>query len=210
VFKTTNNYIANELSAFYLDYTKDILYIEKADSHDRRSIQTVLYHHALDMVRLLAPIIPHTADDVYSHIPGTDEFSVYLTDMPEPAVYENAKELLEKWNEVFVIRQHVLKALEDARNEKIIGKSLTASVSLYVGEKAAQLLKSLNANLQQIFIVSNLEVSQAAPPKEAVAFEDMSVLVNAAEGKTCDRCWQVVEAVNEQGVCSRCAEVIKG
>lgn len=209
LFKATNNYIANELSAFYLDYTKDILYIEKADSHDRRSIQTVLYHHALDMVRLLAPVIPHTADDVYSHIPGTKEMSVYLTDMPEPATYPNASELLVKWGEVFAIRQSVLKALEDARHEKIIGKSLTASVSLYVGEKAAELLSSLNANLQQIFIVSNLVVTQEAAPAEAASFDGVSVLVKAAEGVACDRCWQVVEAIDEHGVCPRCHDVIK-
>lgn len=208
VFKTTNNYIANELSAFYLDYTKDILYIEKADSHDRRCIQTVLYHHALDMVRLLAPIIPHTADDVYSHIPGTTEMSAYLTDMPEAATYDNEVALLAKWNEVFAIRQHVLKALEDARHEKIIGKSLTADLTLYVGEKAAGLLSSLNANLQQIFIVSNLVVSQEAAPEHAAKFEEVAIVVKAAEGETCDRCWQVVETVNEQGICSRCEAVV--
>ena len=208
IFKMTNNYIANDLSAFYLDFTKDILYIEAKDSQARRSIQTVLYHHTMNMVRLLTPIIPHTAEDVYSHIPGAQQASVYLTEMPTVQTYANATTLTNKWNQVLTIRQSVLKALEAARDAKIIGKSLTAAVKLYVNDEFANLLSSIDANLQQIFIVSELIITQEPAPTDAEHFEGVAIVVKAAEGNTCDRCWQIVQDVNEQGICLRCSSVV--
>lgn len=210
VFKSVNNYISNDLSAFYLDFTKDILYIDAADSKARRSIQTVLYHHISDMVRLLAPVIPHTADEVYSYIPGSTEVSVYLTDMPEVKTYANAKEVSEKWNQLLTLRHDVLKALEEARNEKVIGKSLTAALHLYPNAETKALLESLQADLKQIFIVSELVIEDTEAPENALQFDGLAVLVKAAEGHTCDRCWLVVSDVNEQGICPRCSDVVNG
>ncbi|WP_195513961.1 isoleucine--tRNA ligase [Turicibacter sanguinis] len=209
VFKTVNNYISNDLSAFYLDFTKDILYIEKADSQARRSIQTVLYHHVYDMCRLLAPVIPHTADEVYSYIPGHTEISVYLTDMPVVKEYANAAEVTTKWSQFLSLRHDVLKALEEARNQKVIGKSLTASLHLYPNAETKALLNSLQADLKQIFIVSECVLEEGEAPEDALQFDGLVVVVKAAEGHTCDRCWLVVPAANEQGICPRCAEVIE-
>lgn len=209
VFKTVNNYISNDLSAFYLDFTKDILYIEKADSQARRSIQTVLYHHVYDMCRLLAPVIPHTADEVYSYIPGHTEISVYLTDMPVVKEYANAAEVTTKWSQFLSLRHDVLKALEEARNQKVIGKSLTASLHLYPNAETKALLNSLQADLKQIFIVSECVLEEGEAPGDALQFDGLVVVVKAAEGHTCDRCWLVVPAANEQGICPRCAEVIE-
>ena len=210
VFKTVNNYISNDLSSFYLDFTKDILYIDAADSKARRSIQTVLYHHVSDMVRLLAPVIPHTADEVYSYIPGSTEVSAYLTDMPTVKEYANAAEVTVKWNQLLSLRHDVLKALEEARNEKVIGKSLTASLHLYPDAQTKELLESLQADLKQIFIVSELVIEEGAAPENALKFDGLAVVVKAAEGHTCDRCWLVVTDVNEQGICPRCSEVVNG
>ncbi|WP_195932380.1 isoleucine--tRNA ligase [Turicibacter sanguinis] len=209
VFKTVNNYISNDLSAFYLDFTKDILYIEKADSQARRSIQTSLYHHVYDMCRLLAPVIPHTADEVYSYIPGHTEISVYLTDMPVVKEYANAAEVTTKWSQFLSLRHDVLKALEEARNQKVIGKSLTASLHLYPNAETKALLNSLQADLKQIFIVSECVLEEGEAPEDALQFDGLAVVVKAAEGHTCDRCWLVVPAANEQGICPRCAEVIE-
>ncbi|MTL84180.1 class I tRNA ligase family protein, partial [Turicibacter sanguinis] len=209
VFKTVNNYISNDLSAFYLDFTKDILCIEKADSQARRSIQTVLYHHVYDMCRLLAPVIPHTADEVYSYIPGHTEISVYLTDMPVVKEYANAAEVTTKWSQFLSLRHDVLKALEEARNQKVIGKSLTASLHLYPNAETKALLNSLQADLKQIFIVSECVLEEGEAPEDALQFDGLAVVVKAAEGHTCDRCWLVVPAANEQGICPRCAEVIE-
>ena len=209
VFKTVNNYISNDLSAFYLDFTKDILYIEKADSQARRSIQTILYHHVYDMCRLLAPVIPHTADEVYSYIPGHTEISVYLTDMPVVKEYANAAEVTTKWSQFLSLRHDILKALEEARNQKVIGKSLTASLHLYPNAETKALLNSLQADLKQIFIVSECVLEEGEAPEDALQFDGLAVVVKAAEGHTCDRCWLVVPAANEQGICPRCAEVIE-
>ena len=210
VYKSINNYISNDLSAFYLDFTKDILYIDAKDSHARRSIQSVLYHHVCDLVRLLAPVIPHTADEVYSYIPGSTEVSVYLTDMPEVKLYENADEVSAKWNQLLALRHDVLKALEIARNEKVIGKSLNASLHLYPDASKKALLESLNADLKQIFIVSDLVIEEGQAPDQALQFDGLSVIVEAAEGHTCARCWLIVDDIDEAGICNRCSEVVNG
>ena len=106
------------------------------DQHDRRAIQTVLYETLVALTKLVSPILSHTADEVWSFIPGVQEESVQLTDMPEVKEFANATELLKKnGSSLWILRDDVLKALEEARNEKVIGKSLTAKVTLYVKEE---------------------------------------------------------------------------
>src|SRR5699024_6257347 len=122
IYQDIQNFINVDLSNFYLDYGKDILYIEKADSLKRRSMQTVLYETLVKLTKLLAPIIPHTADEIWGHIPHVEEESVHLTDMPEP--HEIDTVLMEKWSQFMKLRDDVNRALEVARNEKVIGKSL--------------------------------------------------------------------------------------
>lgn len=115
-----------------------------------------------------------------------------------------------KWNQLLSLRHDVLKALEEARNEKVIGKSLTASLHLYPDAQTKELLESLQADLKQIFIVSELVIEEGAAPENALKFDGLAVVVKAAEGHTCDRCWLVVTDVNEQGICPRCSEVVNG
>ena len=207
VYRSILTYMTNDLSSFYLDFTKDILYIEKADSHARRSIQTVIYKVALALAKLLTPIIPHTTDEVYSYMPGNKEDSIYLCDMPECVKYPNADELLVKFEGFNALRNDVLKALEEARNEKVIGKSFSAQVTLYPTPATSKLIKTLNFNLGQVFIVSKFNISNT--PIEGVQYESGTIKVEAAEGVVCSRCWQVVDSINENELCPRCAEVIK-
>ncbi len=207
VYRLVNNYITQFLSSFYLDFTKDVLYIEKHDSFARRSIQTVLYENCSRLVRLLAPILAYTADEVYEHLHL--ETSVHLTDMPTVSNYTDSKELNAKYDKFLELRDDVLKALEEARNQKIIGKSFNAKLTLYVNEETKTFLNSLDANLQQIFIVSQFAVKTLAEaPKEAISFNYMSVLVENAEGHTCARCWQIVPEVNEDELCKRCEAIV--
>ena len=124
IYQEVQNFINVELSNFYLDYGKDILYIEQRDSHIRRSMQTVLYQILVDMTKLLAPILVHTAEEVWSHTPHVKEESVHLADMPK--VVEVDQALLDKWRTFMNLRDDVNRALESARNEKVIGKSLEA------------------------------------------------------------------------------------
>ncbi|MEH7122936.1 isoleucine--tRNA ligase [Bacillus sp. JJ1532] len=215
IYHAVNNFCTLDLSAFYLDFAKDILYIEGKDHPDRRAIQTVLYECLISLTKLVAPVLSHTADEVWSFIPSVKEESVQLTDMPEYKELPNAKGLEEKWTSFMKLRDDVLKALEEARNEKVIGKSLTAKVTMFVDEKAKSLLDSIDENVKQLFIVSGFEVAgnYEDAPEDALKFENTAIVVSKAEGETCERCWIVtpevglVEEFNT--LCPRCADVVK-
>lgn len=204
VYRKTANFVTF-VSAFYLDFTKDILYIEKAESLNRRSIQTVLYRITDALLRLLTPIIPHTTSEAYSYLPHKDQEDVYLLSMPSRISDEWDKEAL--YDEFMSLREDVLKALEQARNEKIIGKSLNAHVILYPKGKVSDLLEKLDVNLAQVFIVSKLEVKYDS--FGSYKGNDVSIDVSACAGTTCQRCWQVVDHVHESGLCDRCESIIE-
>ena len=210
IYQEVQNFINVELSNFYLDYGKDILYIEEKDSHKRRSMQTVLYQILVDMTKLLAPILVHTAEEVWSHTPHVKEESVHLADMPE--VVEVDRELLDKWNTLMDLRDDVNRALEQARNEKVIGKSLEAKVVIGNNEsfKAAEFLQEFN-DLQQLFIVSQVEVVDSVENGEKYKYGD--IRIEHAEGEKCERCWNYSDELGSVGeldhLCPRCQEVVK-
>ncbi|MFD3448063.1 isoleucine--tRNA ligase [Microbacteriaceae bacterium 4G12] len=215
VYHAVHNFCTIDLSSFYLDFAKDVLYIEAANNSDRRAIQTVLYEVLMALTKLVAPILPHTADEVWTYIEGVSEESVQLTDMPETIEVANSEALKEKWDLFMQLRDDVLKALEVARNEKIIGKSLNASITLYPTKEVQELLASVEENVTQLFIVSHLEVAgtMAEAPSEAQKYEHTAVVVKQAEGETCERCWVVSPTVGEDQehatLCTRCATVVK-
>ena len=215
IYHAINNFCTLDLSSFYLDFAKDVLYIEAKDNHERRAIQTVLYESLLALTKLSAPILSHTADEVWSFIPSVKEESVQLSDMPEFKPLENALALEDKWSAFLKLRDDVLKALEEARNEKVIGKSLTAKVTLYVNDKTRGLLNSIQESVGQLFIVSGFEVagSYDDAPENALKLETAAIVVTKAEGETCERCWTVSTEVGKveeyPTLCPRCAEVVK-
>jgi len=215
VYHSVHNFCTIELSSFYLDFAKDILYIEPANQHDRRSIQTVLYEALLSLTKLVTPILPHTADEVWSHIDSVEEESVQLVDMPNSVEIPNADQVEAKWDSFMELRDDVLKALETARNEKVIGKSLAASITLYPNNKTKELLDSVEENVQQLFIVSGLKIAglYEDAPEDAQVFDNVKIVVEPAEGETCDRCWVVTPTVGEDQdhptLCTRCATVVK-
>ena len=201
------NYITNDLSSFYLDFTKDILYIDSMDSLARRSIQTAFYDNLLALTKLLTPLIPHTCEEVYGYIKGCELESVYLEDMPQANTYPNGQELLEKYSKVMALRTDVLKALEEARNNKVIGKSLSSKVTLLPSADVKALLSQINVDLKQIFIVSEFVVTDS----EIEGYKCDSGVINvcAREGVICSRCWQVVDSVDEDELCERCKKIVK-
>ena len=215
IYHDLTHFITLDLSAFYLDFAKDVLYIEAENNPVRRSMQTVIYECLVALTKMLSPIIPHTADEIWEYIPGVEEESVQLTDIPEYKELPNADQLVEKWTKFMKLRDEVLKALEEARNEKVIGKSLTAKVTLYVREHVKELLDSIDENVGQIFIVSDLEVagSYEDAPENALKLENSAIVVTKAEGETCERCWVVTPDVgqneNHPTLCPRCAEVVE-
>ena len=206
VFRNVLNFITNELSAFYLDFTKDILYIEEASSLARRSIQTVLYDTTYALITLFTPLIPHTTDEVYRYLPGEKLESIYLCDMVKPTVYVKSEELLTKYGQLMKVRNDVLKALEEARNEKIIGKSLNARINFYPTGKTSELFTTLKTDLKQLFIVSEFNVLNH--DIEATEYESGKIEVSAATGQTCSRCWQIVPSLNPDELCPRCASIV--
>lgn len=207
VYRNVLNFITNELSAFYLDFTKDILYIEAEDSLERRSIQTVLYNTLYSLITLLTPIIPHTTEEVYQYLPGKKLESVYLCDMVKSTYYINSDELMDKYEKLLKVRDDVLKALEVARNEKIIGKSLNAKVTFVPNDEVTKLLASIKADLKQIFIVSEFNV--VTEDIDATTYDSGKIKVEAAVGETCSRCWQIVPSLNPDELCPRCAKILK-
>src|SRR5699024_3676264 len=173
VYHEVHNFCANELSSFYLDFAKDILYIEAEDSSRRRSIQTVYHEILITITKLLAPIIPHTAEEIWEYIPGVEEESVQLTDVPEAREVAGFENQLEKWAQIMHVRDDVLKALEEARNEKVIGKSLEAELTIIPkDEKTKEILTNIQ-NLHQLFIVSRLNISDANDRAKSYQYVDI-------------------------------------
>ena len=196
VYKLVNNFVSFTLSNFYLDFTKDILYIEKADSLVRRSVQTVLYNILNNEVKLLAPIFPYTSEEVYSLLPHTEE-SVHLTDMPEVVTYSDSTEVEELFNLFFELKDKVNKKLEEARNDKLIGSALEAVVKINLDEKYNEVKEKLGSYLHQLFIVSKVEYTT----------DGEEVVVEKSTGEKCNRCWNYVDHLNGD-ICDRCHNII--
>ncbi|MDD9147142.1 isoleucine--tRNA ligase [Sporolactobacillus sp. CQH2019] len=215
VYKAVQNYCTTDLSAFYMDIVKDALYVQPRASLVRRAAQTVLYRTAVALTKLLSPIIPHTAEEIWQFIPGAARVSAYvqLTDMPEPVHVPDAKALEEKWEKILAVRDDVLKSLEKARDAKLIGKSLEASVALYLPENM-KWLKEQPA-LDKLFIVSHVDCSDGpdSAPETADRYSPEAVNVGRAEGEKCERCWAILPTVGQDPehptLCASCCETVK-
>ena len=200
VYKEMMTFVSNDLSAFYLDFTKDILYIEEQDGKLRRGVQTVLYEICLSLLKMLSPILPHTTTEAYDLLPGKAKEDIYLEDMvTKKEITSKELELEETWDKFMNYRDQILKALEDARNEKIIGKSFNAKLTLCLDKEAKALFDKVNGNIRQILIVSDLDIKED---------NEFKVLVEPASGEVCSRCWQIVPKINENELCPRCQNIV--
>jgi isoleucyl-tRNA synthetase len=206
VLRLIITFMTNELSSFYLDFTKDVLYIEESNNHERRSIQTVFYENLYALVKLLTPIIPHTCEEVYQHMNGKKLDSIYLTELPKVVKTANSKALLAKYEVFKELRDDILKALEEARNNKIIGKSLVSKVVIKPTEKMAKLINSIPDDLAKIFIVSEFVVTNENI--EGTEYPSGIIQVSLRSGHTCSRCWKVVDELSEDELCDRCDKII--
>jgi isoleucyl-tRNA synthetase len=213
VYQAVHHFCAVEMSAFYLDIAKDRLYASAPADPARKAAQTVLYDALTVITKLIAPILPHTADEVWKFIPNADLFSVQIAEMPRANedVYDRVIE--RKWDRFIELRDEIFKALEQARKEKVIGNSLSASLHLYPDAESAELLRQFD-RLDQLFIVSavSLHSPDEAVPDTASKLKGIAVQVTTAEGVKCERCWIVTPEVGKHPVhstvCHRCAEVV--
>lgn len=212
VQKTIVAFLVNDLSAFYLDFAKDVIYIESKDDHQRRAMQTVMYDILVALTKLLTPIMPHTAEEVWSYLHETEDY-VQLAEMPVVTAHEDDATLLSIWSNFMILRDKVLKALETARNQKIIGKSMEAAVTIYANEPVKDLLTELDANIMQLLIVSDLHIADLQDaPADAMYFDDVAITVKHAEGAVCPRCRMIKKDIGTDQrfpqLCARCAAIV--
>jgi isoleucyl-tRNA synthetase len=225
VYHAVNEFAIVDLSSFYLDVLKDRLYTFAPSSRERRSAQTVLWQITEALVRLVAPILSFTADEVWEYLPKVEgrEASVHLAQFPAPSEIfsEDPAPLLEEWKQIFDVRDNALGQLEEMRQAKTIGKALEADVVVHARGAKLALLRRYESHLKEVFNVSSVEVTEdygIQIPKTgehvAVAFSGgLQCDVRAASGHKCARCWNFMPEVSNYGiwqnVCTRCAEALR-
>jgi isoleucyl-tRNA synthetase len=207
VYHAVNDFAVVDLSGFYLDVLKDRMYTFAPTSQPRRSAQTVLWKITEALVRLVAPILSFTADEVWEHLPVVEgrEVSVHLArfPIPEEIFSEHPTKLLEEWKQLFELRDKALRLLEEARQAKQIGKALEAELEINASGDQLSLLQRHAAGLKEIINVSKVTV---------VAGQSLQIAVHAATGHKCARCWNFMPEVSAYGiwqnVCTRCHEAL--
>ncbi len=212
-FQVLQNFAAVDLSSFYLDIVKDRLYTAGKKSLSRRACQTVLYETLHVLVRILTPVMPHQAEDIWQNMPECQKQgleSVLLTSWCTQNPCWNSPELEEEFSSLLKVREIVTRAIEPLRNNenKIIGSSLEASV--YISGGNSNLLQKYKDDLKDIFIVSQVYLGETPNTEVLTTYEqdDIKVEVIKAKGEKCARCWKYRE-LNEQGICEDCANAIK-
>lgn len=215
VYKKVVNFMSVDLSAFYLDFAKDVLYIEAADSYERRAMQTVIYTMLKGMLPLLTPILVHTMEEAWKELPAVDGY-VQLADIEKVTFSQEDAQTIEEWQVFFEVRQGILKALEEAKNAETdpIKKSFEASVTLFVNSDVQAKLAALSDRLDQLLIVSKFEMKERSQaPVAALDFDTYAVLVERAPGQVCERCRAVKEDVGTIAeaptLCRRCYDIVK-
>ncbi|HIC0092579.1 TPA: isoleucine--tRNA ligase [Streptococcus agalactiae] len=188
IYKAVVNFVTVDLSAFYLDFAKDVVYIEAANSPERRRMQTVFYDILVKLTKLLTPILPHTAEEIWSYLEHEEEEFVQLAEMPVAQTFSGQEEILEEWSAFMTLRTQAQKALEEARNAKVIGKSLESHLTIYASQEVKTLLTALNSDIALLMIVSQLTIAdEADKPADSVSFEGVAFTVEHAEGEVCER-----------------------
>ncbi len=215
IYQDINAFCTVEMSAFYLDILKDRVYTSKVDSLERRSAQSVMYTILDTLVRLLAPVLSFTADEVWRHMPARVEESVHLALFPELEPEWKNEELAGRWERIIKVRADVSKALELARTAKTIGHSLDAAVALTAPDELMTFLKGYEAQLSSILIVSKVtllpELSGEGWKSETQA--GLEIQVSAAPGVKCERCWYYSEELGSDPehptICPKCTAAVK-
>ena len=202
------NFCVIDMSNFYMDVIKDRLYC--ADDHARRCAQTALYRILVDFTKLLAPILCFTSQEIWSYIPKLDGMKDYVVFEQMPEAKAAADEAFEaKWDRIMAIRDDVKKVLEQARADKVIGSALEAGLTLYCSKEVYDFLNAIPMDeLADLFIVSHVDLVEGAGGVKGLV-EGLGVSAAHAAGNKCLRCWKYETTVGEDGLCPRCAKVLK-
>ncbi|WP_270459383.1 isoleucine--tRNA ligase [Gemmiger formicilis] len=202
------NFCVIDMSNFYMDVIKDRLYC--ADDHARRCAQTALYRILVDFTKLLAPILCFTSQEIWSYIPKLDGMKDYVVFEQMPEAKAAADEAFEaKWDRIMAIRDDVKKVLEQARADKVIGSALEAGLTLYCSKEVYDFLNAIPMDeLADLFIVSHVDLVEGEGGVKGLV-EGLGVSAAHAAGNKCLRCWKYETTVGEDGLCPRCAKVLK-
>ncbi len=202
------NFCVIDMSNFYMDVIKDRLYC--ADDHARRCAQTALYRILVDFTKLLAPILCFTSQEIWSYIPKLDGMKDYVVFEQMPEAKAAADEAFEaKWDRIMAIRDDVKKVLEQARADKVIGSALEAGLTLYCSKEVYDFLNAIPMDeLADLFIVSHVDLVEGEGGVKGLV-EGLGVSAAHAAGNKCLRCWKYETTVGEDGLCPRCARVLK-
>uniref|UniRef100_UPI003FEDF2ED isoleucine--tRNA ligase n=1 Tax=Gemmiger formicilis TaxID=745368 RepID=UPI003FEDF2ED len=202
------NFCVIDMSNFYMDVIKDRLYC--ADDHARRCAQTALYRILVDFTKLLAPILCFTGQEIWSYIPKLDGMKDYVVFEQMPEAKAAADEAFEaKWDRIMAIRDDVKKVLEQARADKVIGSALEAGLTLYCSKEVYDFLNAIPMDeLADLFIVSHVDLVEGEGGVKGLV-EGLGVSAAHAAGNKCLRCWKYETTVGEDGLCPRCAKVLK-
>jgi len=219
VYHAVHNFCAVDMSAFYLDIAKDRVYTSLPDSMERRAAQTVMYEIITSLVRIIAPVLAFTSEELWRYIPRSagDPGSVQLAEMPQVREDYIDEELEAKWEKIIKARNEIAKVLEQARRDKVIGHSMDASVTVYAGEELYTFLEPVADQLASILIVSRAELENIDnAPGDVFVSEEMpglKVKVAQAAGGKCERCWTYSEKVGKDSVyttlCGKCLDVVR-
>jgi isoleucyl-tRNA synthetase len=209
VSREVYSFLSSDLSAFYLDVVKDRLYTSLPDAPARRSAQTALCELARCLSIILSPILVHTMEEVWSHLPGArDEIcSVHLCEFPPVRTALLDEALSHRWDSLFLVRREVQRVLDAVRREGNIRNTREAALQIRCPSSLVQDVEGLGEDLAQLFIVSKVEmVSDDSAP-------GVRITVLPAEGTKCSRCWMVLPSVGEDGefptLCARCGSVVR-
>ncbi len=218
IYHTLHNFCVVDLSSFYLDIIKDRLYTSPATDPMRRDAQTVMFIILDAIVKIMAPILPFTADEIYQHMPKELDHkdSIHLDSMVELNKEWEDKELADIWENIRSLRGEVTKALEEARINKLIGHPLDAALEIKLPDTLLkEQVENLKENLSDIFIVSSVVIVDTIDDAayHAKEIQGLSIKVNKAAGNKCDRCWRFDESigmdVEHPTACARCATALK-
>ena len=220
VMHAIHNFCVVDMSNFYLDVIKDRLYCDEVNGISRRSAQTTIYFILDALVRMIAPILCFTSDEIWKAMPhkqGDDLGNIVLNDMPDACrEFDLSEDERVKWERLIALRDEVNKALEAARNAKAIGKPLEASVTIRANSVVADFLEGCNMSLEELAslcIVSKLKLVRDDTLGEAdESFNGFAVDIERASGEKCERCWiysdSIGAAPKHPTLCSRCAAVV--
>jgi isoleucyl-tRNA synthetase len=212
VFHQIYNFCVIDMSALYLDIIKDRLYTWASDSRGRRSSQTALWQILTTFAKILSPILSFTCEEIWRALPGKEEASIHFCGWPQVISVHIDTDLEDRWDQLLKVRGEVSKALEIARNEKVIRNSLETAVTVYAEGDLYRILQQYRELLPTIFIVSQVGVEKLPAPPEAHVGEEISALVSKARGQKCERCWNYRETVGvnpeHPTICHRCLEAL--